>query len=278
MRADARWTGPVILDGINARVGAQANSKLTLSGEIKDGTGSTLFVTPNATSGAVVISGTANTYTGPTSIVRGKLSLGADNALPAGTVVDVHALTTPDNATFDLAGFRQTVAGLRRSGSGGTGTVVNSGAELSELTVLSTVDTSYDGTISGLVRLTKSGPVAPTLRAPTPTPAARSSRPASSPLDNTTGNAIGGGELRIEGGTLRLDGDNQIGDADAVVMTGGELITAGRNETFASVAQSGGTRGGFAGADAGSAGTTTTVTGTYALTGGQLTVGAPAAS
>ncbi|WP_075089607.1 hypothetical protein [Verrucomicrobium spinosum] len=57
----------------------------------------------------VVLAG-SSTYTGSTSIVRGTVRLGRQDALPTGTLLNVHSSDlTSDLAAFDLAGFNQTV-------------------------------------------------------------------------------------------------------------------------------------------------------------------------
>ncbi|MEI9895170.1 MAG: hypothetical protein WDN28_15095 [Chthoniobacter sp.] len=86
--------------------------------------------------GVVIISGTNNTYTGSTQIVRGILKIGATDALPTGTTLDVGSSTTGDISEFDLNGFDQTLGSLARSGAGTGGSfITNNGATASTLTV-----------------------------------------------------------------------------------------------------------------------------------------------
>lgn len=117
--ATATWAGPVAFNSADARVGAGIGGKLILSGVIANGTFGNLNVGPGVGgTGTVVVSGTANTYTGLTNIIRGTLELGATNALPIGTTIDIDTTSAAENATLDLAGFDQTVAGLQRTSTG----------------------------------------------------------------------------------------------------------------------------------------------------------------
>ncbi len=162
--ATAAWNGAVILNGANARIGTQAGaaSQLTVGGPIQNGTGSNLFISAGTTGGAagtVIISSTSNTYTGATNIIRGTVKIGANNALPTGTTLDVDSSTANQDATFDLNNFDQTVGVLQRSGTGsgaGGSFVTNSSGAVHTFTVNQAINTSYDGLITGNLALTKS--------------------------------------------------------------------------------------------------------------------------
>lgn len=108
----------------------------------------------------------ANTYTGVTNLVRGILSIGKNNALPAGTILDVDfASAVTDAGTFDLAGFNQEIGGLRDTAATNVnGLVRNSGGGTSTLTINNAADFVYDGSISGDITVTKKGAGAQTLR------------------------------------------------------------------------------------------------------------------
>lgn len=151
----ATWNGGVFLNGTFSRIGARAGTQLTVSGVIANGTGSTLFLTGESGTGVIILSA-ANTYTGPTNIVRGVIKLGLDNSLPVTTVLDVQAAGT-DAATLDLNNFNQTLAGLKRSAAASS-TVKNSGPNLRTLTLDTSTNNTYSGTIIGAnLALTKSG-------------------------------------------------------------------------------------------------------------------------
>ncbi|MFC5454926.1 beta strand repeat-containing protein [Prosthecobacter fluviatilis] len=162
----AEWAGVVTLESAGARLGAQAGGVLTVSGGIQNGAASALAISGEAGTGTVIISGTGNTYTGITQIIRGMLKLGSANALPTTTVLDVDSVAAAgvnDDATFNLNGFNQTVAGLQRSGASfGTGGsyITNSGSAAATLTVSGTSVTTYSGVIqngAGVVNLTLGG-------------------------------------------------------------------------------------------------------------------------
>ncbi len=164
--AAAEWAGVVTIETGGARLGAQNGGVLTVSGQIQNGSSNTLAISAGiGGSGTVVISGAGNNYTGQTQIIRGTLKLGANNALPTTTTLDVDSVTVAvgDDSMFDLNGFNQSVAGLQSTGAGfGTGGafITNSGASASTLTVAQSGTTTYGGIIqdgTGVVNLTKSG-------------------------------------------------------------------------------------------------------------------------
>ena len=158
------WSGQVTLGDASARLGATAGNTLTVTGSIIDGVGTALGISGASGTGAVILNPTtSNTYTGATSIVRGILRLGKNNALPTGTTLDVDAASgVTDASTFDLASFSQTVAALQDTATTSiNGKITNSvAASNSILTVNQAVNTAYDGIIengSGSVALTKGG-------------------------------------------------------------------------------------------------------------------------
>ena len=159
--ATATWAGPVVLNSTDARLGAGVGGTLIVSGDISDNVGTNLNIGPGTGGTATVrISGSTKSYTGATNIIRGVLQLGASNVLPSGTILDVDNVNAVENATFDLNGFNQTVAGLQRTNTGGgTGTafVTNTSGTLSTLTVNQTSDTTYGGRTTGNLALVQSG-------------------------------------------------------------------------------------------------------------------------
>lgn len=170
--ATATWTGTITLDAAaGGRVGAGSGGTLNLTGLIQGAAAANGLVVgeiPSAASpGTVIISGTGNTYAGSTSIVRGVLQLGATNALPTGTTVNVSSSTSAtEDAVFDLHGFNQTVAGITRTNTGGAGIITNNGATPSTLTVADSTSVAFSGIIrdgTSTVALTKSGTTTLTL-------------------------------------------------------------------------------------------------------------------
>lgn len=159
--ATATWAGPVILDSADARIGAGIGGTLIVSGDISNGVGTSLNIGAGAGgTGTVRLTGTAKTYGGATNIVRGVLQLGASDVLPATTALDVDTVNAAENATFDLNGFNQTVAVIRRTTTGGgTGTafITNTSASPSTLTVNQSASNSYIGRLTGNLALVQTG-------------------------------------------------------------------------------------------------------------------------
>lgn len=167
--ATATWAGPVVLGSDGSRLGAQAGGTLTVSGVIDDGANNfALEISPSPNNGLVILSG-ANTYHGDTRVIRGVLKLGANNSLPAATLLDLHssAAITSDS-TLDLNGFNQTIAALQRSANDSVAiSKVTNGAigATSTLTVSGSTSTNFgDATHAafiengaGTVALAKSG-------------------------------------------------------------------------------------------------------------------------
>lgn len=226
------WAGGVTLAG-TARIGATAGNTLTVTGSIANGAGSTFNVSGQSGTGVVVLNPTSgNTYTGTTGIIRGILRLGKDDALPTGTTLDVDsASSVSDAATFDLAGFNQTIAALQDSAAlNVNGKITNSLASTaSTLTVNQASSTTFDGVIedgSGTVALTKGGAGNLTLNGAS---------------TYTGGTNIRNGSITINGGNDRLatSGAVQLGD----VGTSGKLVlgsaTTARNQTLAGLTATG---------------------------------------
>ena len=94
-----------------------------------------------AGAGTLILSGTANDYSGSTSVAEGTLQAGASNVIPNASQVAVARL-----ATLDFNGNSDTVAGVS-----GLGSVTNIGGIGGSLTVniTGTSDIRFDGTLSG---------------------------------------------------------------------------------------------------------------------------------
>jgi len=103
-------------------------------------------------------------------MVRGRLKIGVDDALPSSTTLDVFnsPVSSSVNAgTFDLNGFNQTVAGLTSTGNNGAtsgtagyanGYVTNSaGGAVKTFTVNQATSGTYAGLITGNLAFTKAG-------------------------------------------------------------------------------------------------------------------------
>jgi fibronectin-binding autotransporter adhesin len=108
------------------------------------------------TSGTVTLSG-ANTYTGATNINAGTLALGASNI-----IANASAVTVAAGATFNLAGYSETIGSLA-----GAGTVTKTGTGVTTLAAgADNTSTTFSGVIqnpTGTLNLTKTGAGALTL-------------------------------------------------------------------------------------------------------------------
>lgn len=160
----ATWAGSVILGGSDSRLGTGIGGTLTVSGAVTGSNPLTISagtLASLAQTGTVVLSAAAgsNTYSGGTLIVRGTLKLGATDTLPTNTTLTVGNGPINENMIFDLNGFNQTVGGLQRTGTSGTGVsyVTNSSGTIKTLTVNQSSTTTYSGLITANLALTKSG-------------------------------------------------------------------------------------------------------------------------
>lgn len=158
--------------GSTRTVTVNANGILTVGGVISNSTSGSLVNSLNkegpstaGSSGTLVLGG-ASTYTGSTTITKGKLQLSTGNdRLPITTTLIVRGTNTAANTAgqFDLNTRNQTVAGL--SGAivtGAPGLVYNGGATDSTLTVNNATAMQYDGRIiaagnTGKLALIKNG-------------------------------------------------------------------------------------------------------------------------
>jgi fibronectin-binding autotransporter adhesin len=141
--ASNTWSGPITLSH-HTSIGVAAGSQLTISGRIGPLNWWEKWSLTKLGEGTLILSNNTNAYTGGTTVKEGTLRLGITNAIPTGTVVRVE----PDG-TFDLAGYSQTLEGLRGSGRvTGSGTLtINNGAD----------HHTFDGVLEGNFRLVKTG-------------------------------------------------------------------------------------------------------------------------
>ena len=157
------WNGVVMLnESVGTwvpRIGYRSSGVLILGGPVKSSSSvnSNLYISGEPGSGRVVVAGTNSTYAGVTGLIRGTLALGANNALPVGTTLDVHPAVVTDPSKFDLNGFSQTVAVFKDTSVTGTRFVTNSSDTASVLTVNQSASTTYSGRFDGNVSLVKDG-------------------------------------------------------------------------------------------------------------------------
>lgn len=234
--ATAAWNGAVTIGDAGARIGAGNNGSLTVSGAIAgSGTNQNIaFSSGTGTSlGTVVLSG-PNSFTGNISIVRGSLKLGASGTLPATAIIDVGSANVVENTTFDLGGFSQAIAGLRRTSNNSTqiSTVTNSSNTPSTLALNQSSNLIYSGRITGALTLAKSGGGTLTLTR-------------GDALAATLSVLLDGGAISISSAhtisSLRLDGAwmppgtyNAANASGRIVGTGSLVVTSGGPIGFAS--------------------------------------------
>lgn len=211
------WAGS-FTGGAGNRIGYEQNSVLVLSGSIGGSNGfivSGLDAAPSKTSintqYAVLVTGTNNAYTGTTGVARGVLKIGADNALPTTTTLDIRTsgINAAEAAGFDLNGFNQTVAVLSNSGITGTSAatanasafLTNSGPTVKTFTANQATSGTFNGIITGNLAFTKSGAGNLTL---TPFLITASAGV------GTTGTNTFSGDTLVSGGTLTLGNANAL--------------------------------------------------------------------
>ena len=156
---------------------------------------------------------TAQAYTGSTTINAGTLSIGLNDALPAGTAVTINS-----SGTLNLAGFNQTVASL--AGNAGS-TLQLAGGMLT--TGANDTSTAFSGTITGLLAsgIVKVGTGTFTLDGNSP-----------AFLGTTT----------VNGGTLALATNNAISASSAVNLAAGATLDVSvAGATITTLAGAGGT-------------------------------------
>lgn len=202
--ARAEWAGDVILGVNQARIGVQEGGWLTVSGNITDGASSYSLRLSGETSGTggLIISGTGNAWDGETELVRGTIYLGAHNALPTSTILDIHFSTNnTEYSGLDMNGFDQTVGSLRNDGNSGVfADLTNSSRTLSTMTVNESGSITYGGLISGNVALVKGGAGTLTL---------------SQSANRFTGGA------KVNEGTLRISSATALAEGNVTVNGGG---------------------------------------------------------
>lgn len=207
--ASATWAGPVLLSTGDSRVGAQAGGELIISGKISNGSGNSLIISADQTTGKVIVSNTSNDYNGQTQVVRGTLQLGANNTLPVGSLLNIHsAQLVPELATVNMAGYNQEVIGLTRGNTtSGSALLTNTADTTSVLTIKVPTATTqtFDSLISGKVSLVLSGAGTQVLTA-----------------TNTYS-----GTTSVSSGVLTISGDQSAATGDVTVSGSGTLNGTG---------------------------------------------------
>lgn len=209
LNSTSAWNGTVILNdnkvggAWSPRLGHKATGVLSVGGPIKPGVGNNLWISGDQGVGRVIIAGTNNTYSGITGIIRGTLALGANNALPVVTTLDMHpAVAATDYSRFDLCGFSQTLASLYDTSMSAPRMVTNSSETASTLTLNQAANTVYAGRVDGNVSLVKDG---------------------SGSLTLGGSNNTYTGATTLKNGTLALAASGALSPATSLTLSGGTL-------------------------------------------------------
>jgi len=218
------------------------SNPLTVSGVIADG--STHDALTKTGAGTLILTN-SETYDGGTYVTAGTLGLGS-----GGNLVTTGTLTVEGTGKFDLGGQSQTLNGLSDGGVA-TGTITDSAAAASTLTLNNTAINTFSGTITDNGANNSSGALSLTLNGP----------------GNVTlsGSNSFNGLATVNGGTLVVS--NNYGLGNSASANGGLALTSGTVEfTSASPNVSGLNTGASTGAGTSiilgnaTAGTSTTLT------------------
>lgn len=231
------YSGLITVDPAGgARIGSNNNTTLNLTGGVSSAGGSSLALRPGAggaiqvtttaltlnanalfiyESGTVTLGVAGSTFGTVTPGWQGTLKAGAANVLPSSSILSL-GVTGGVNAgtgTLDLAGFSQTIGGIRTTASvtEGTRTVTNSSGTAT-LTVNQSTNTTYDGRFTNALALTKQGTGALTLSGSTSN--------TFTGLTTVTGGTL---ELSKTAGVNAIAGDGTAGTVDAQVNAGATL-------------------------------------------------------
>ncbi len=256
----------IVLTDTTAAIAVNSGLTYTDSGNLS-GSGAL-----NLTStGTLLVSAAANSYTGGTNIQNGILMLGRANALPTDTLVTLGS--GANNGKLALNGFSQTLAGLAIAGTGSTNRVVNGRSLAATLTLNPATDMSFGGILGGTAAnenvfgLTKSGAGTLTLSGINTYTGATTIASGTLSLANSAGTAIADTSAVVLANdataVLRLNFNETVGSLAGGGTTGGTVslqtntLTAGGDNSSTT----------FGGVISGSGGFTKTGTGTLTLSG-----------
>lgn len=226
----ATWAGDILIGSNAARIGTGSSTGvLVIDGVIRNGAGGSISYV--GLGGGVVVLNSANTYTGSSTIIRGTVRLGTNNALPVTTeLVMLTNTVVTETLSLDLNGHDQTLGALRHQvvSNVDNNFVTNSQAgTTSTLTVNQSTNTTYHGRIEGNIALVKDGAGTLTFTSfyNTATPV---------PTQHTyTGRTL------IQGGTLALSGNGNLTGTPWIQVDEGALFSiSGRADGAYSLAGS----------------------------------------
>jgi fibronectin-binding autotransporter adhesin len=228
-------SGTITLSGSGNLNVARASNSFNLDNTITGSTSGAVnfYLNNSATPTAFAVTLTkANNYTAATnlqpfsssSVGTPTLKNGIDNAVSTTTAFTINTVTGSSAVmTYDLAGFNQTIGSLASGSSVTTtnGIVTNSGAAKTLIISNTSGSTTYAGTISGAIALTKSGASTQVL----------------SGTNSYTGNtSISDGTLSFTGsltggGVVATSGAGILNQSAAGVISGASTVTQGSSGT-----------------------------------------------
>jgi autotransporter-associated beta strand protein len=146
------WTGDVTVQANQTRIGAQIGASLEVSGVISSPTEHNVIFRPADATSTVILSG-GNTYTGPTSIIGGVVSVSSLNSVVGGSATsNLGAPTTVANGTIKMG---VGAAGILRYT--GSGEITDRVIDLQGTTHGATLDQSGSGLLKFTSDLTATG-------------------------------------------------------------------------------------------------------------------------
>lgn len=263
------YSGLITVDPAGVRIGSNNNTTLNLTGGVsssgagslalRPGAGGAIQVTTTALtlnanalfiyeSGTVTLGVAGSSFGTVTPAWQGTLKAGAANVLPSSSILSLGVTggVSAGTGTLDLAGFSQTIGGIRTTGSvtDGTRTVTNSSGTAT-LTVDQSTNTTYDGRFTNALALTKQGAGGLTLSGSTANTFTGLTTVTGGTLElgKTAGvNAIAGDgtagtvDVRVNAGaTLRHLTANQIADNATLDINAGTWNLNGQSETIRNV-------------------------------------------
>lgn len=197
-------SGPVTHSSFTGAVTLRGGGNGTLSGGVS--LGSSTVVSVNEATSVWNINTSGNTW-GNTNLFRGMLVLGANQALPTTTSLNLGG--TDGSGILKLNGWSQTVAGLTTNVTTTTNKIINASATAGALTVNNSAANAFAGVLGGPdtdennFSLTKSGSGTLTL----------------------SGTCSYSGDTTVTEGTLSLPNDNTNNDASTVsIATTGAIL------------------------------------------------------
>ena len=233
--------GTLVIGGSSADTVTGAGSGLSLRGNGTVRVNSRINIGGTQLSrddpGTGIINSTSNVW-GNTALLSGTLKLGVSDALPITTFLTVGKAPTVADATFDLNGYNQTVAGLYEGHAIGTGKQRILSASPATLTVSNNAANTFgttNSTMEGKMSLVKKGTGTLTLTGTNSFSGSLTVMNGTNVISATGTMGINCTNVIISAGTLKLMSAVSISDAAIVTIADGGAakmeLAAGVEET-----------------------------------------------